>query len=114
MSGRKQGQKRSKSAGKAPGKGPPGGKRKRGSVGDTLPDFEDQQDVFHDSDREKASDDESEEELQETAEEKRLRLGEPMPGRKPRMKHRLCPNMWAWAQSYRGATTEGRGLYLSS
>lgn len=76
MSGRKQVQKRSKSAGKAPSKAPPG-KRKRGAVGDTLPDFDDQQDAFHESDKEKASDDESDEELQETAEEKRLRLGEP-------------------------------------
>lgn len=82
MSGRKQVQKRSKSAGKAPSKAPPG-KRKRGAVGDTLPDFDDQQDAFHESDKEKVSDDESDEEIQETAEEKRLRLGESALGSLP-------------------------------
>ena len=74
MSGRTQVKKKSKSAG---GRSTPGGKRKRGAQGDSLPDFTDEQDAFHESDKERASEDEGEEELQETAEEKRLRLGEP-------------------------------------
>lgn len=75
MSGRSQVQKKSKSAGKTVGKSTPGGKRKRGARGDSLPDFNDEQDAFHESDKDRGSGDDSEEELQETAEEKRLRLG---------------------------------------
>lgn len=78
MSGRTQVQKKSKQGGKTVGKSTPGGKRKRGARGDSLPDFNDEQDAFHESDKEGGSGDDSEEELQETAEEKRLRLGEPV------------------------------------
>ena len=54
---------------------PPGGKRKREPA---FPDLDDGADIFHDAgqaEKQVAADSEPEEEAQETAEEKRLRLG---------------------------------------
>lgn len=78
MSGRTQVKNKSKTAGKAGGRSTPGAKRKRGAHGDSLPDFTDEQDAFHENDIDRPSEDDGEDEQKETAEEKRLRLGGPL------------------------------------